>query len=121
VDSHRVVEVLGSRTGSGLLLADRLVLTAAHLLFPDDGAPLHEHAIANATAAVRLAGGEYRFAARCVWARYQGPHHGLDAALLEGIIRMRSGTLSRLWPSTVPSATASARLTRSSASGACGS
>jgi tetratricopeptide (TPR) repeat protein len=83
VDSHRVVEVLGSRTGSGLLLADRLVLTAAHLLFPDDGDPLHEHAIANATVAVRLAGGEYRFAARCVWARYQGPHHGLDAALLE--------------------------------------
>ena len=102
VDRRRVVEVLGARSGSGLLLADRLVLTAAHLLFPVAG-----HVLADERAAgevtVRLADGRDEYAARCVWARYEGPDRGLDAALLEitgpgwelpGVAGMRVGRLA---------------------------
>ena len=81
MDRRRVIEVLGERSGSGLLLADRLVLTAAHLLFRGGRVLADERAAGDVM--VRLAGGGDRHAARCVWARYEGPDRGLDAALLE--------------------------------------
>jgi tetratricopeptide (TPR) repeat protein len=80
VDRRRVVEVLGERSGSGLLLAGRLVLTTAHLLFPA-GRAADKGVVGEVR--VRLAGVEDRHAARCVWVRYEGPDRGLDAALLE--------------------------------------
>jgi hypothetical protein len=81
VDRRRVVEVQGARSGSGLLLADRLVLTAAHLLFPAGRVVADEPTASDVE--VRLAGGGGRYAAHCVWVRYEGPDRGLDAALLE--------------------------------------
>jgi tetratricopeptide (TPR) repeat protein len=76
-----VIEVLGTQCGSGLLLAERLVLTAAHLLVPA-GRVLEDERSASEVA-VRLPGGGGSHAARCVWARYEGSDRGLDAALLE--------------------------------------
>jgi hypothetical protein len=76
-----VVEVLGERTGSGLLLADRLVLTAAHLLFPAGRVTAGKRAAGGVE--VRLADGGNKHAARCAWEQYEGPDHGLDVALLE--------------------------------------
>lgn len=55
MDRLRVVEVLGARSGTGLLLADRLVLTAAHLLFRNASVPADERAASQV--AVRLASG----------------------------------------------------------------
>ncbi len=81
MDRRRVVEVHGERSGSGFLLADGLVLTAAHLLFAAGRILGDEWAACEV--AVRPAGGGVRYAARCAWARYEGPHRGLDAALLE--------------------------------------
>jgi tetratricopeptide (TPR) repeat protein len=81
VDRRLVVEVRGERTGSGLLLADRLVLTAAHLLHPAGAERADEQEAREPV--VRLAEGGHEYAARCAWARYADPESGLDAALLE--------------------------------------
>ena len=80
MDRRQVVEVLGIRAGSGLLLADRLVLTAAHLLVPPDVQAVEQP---HGAVVVRPAEGGDRYAARCVWFRYEGADRGLDAALLE--------------------------------------
>lgn len=95
MDRRQVVEVLGSRSGSGLLLAERLVLTAAHLLFPVSGQVRVDERAAGEVE-VRLADGADRYAARCVWARYESPDRGLDAALLE--------ITSPAWPSLATAA-----------------
>jgi hypothetical protein len=87
VDRHRVVEVLGALSGSGFLLGDRLVLTAAHLLCaqvpPPADPPLASGERAAEEVLVRPIDGERTYLARCAWSRYDGQHHGLDAALLE--------------------------------------
>jgi hypothetical protein len=79
VDSRWVVEVLGVRSGSGCLLSDVLVLTAAHLLTDRNSSGTR----ALVGVSIRLQSGDQEFAARRVWSRYEGPDWGVDAALLE--------------------------------------
>jgi hypothetical protein len=73
------------RSGSGCLLGGGLVLTAAHLLrrqASQSGATLAGEQ-PTGEVSVRLIGGEERYAARCLWSRYEGQDRGTDAALLE--------------------------------------
>jgi WD40 repeat protein len=72
----RVGVVFGSEScGSGYLVGNRLVLTAAHVIRSGSGAVAE-------TVRVQLLGGELQ-AAEVRWLRYDGPSEGVDAALLE--------------------------------------
>ncbi|MFE1384097.1 tetratricopeptide repeat protein [Streptomyces sp. NPDC058740] len=81
MERGRLVEVLTSRRrGSGYLVSDRLILTAAHVVRGAGGG-------FEPTLEVRfLQGspeGDAPLAARLVWVRYDGPENGVDAALVE--------------------------------------
>lgn len=81
MERGRLVEVWASRRrGSGYLVADRLVLTAAHVLRRADGD-------FESTLDVRFLhgspGGSVPLAARLAWVRYDGPDSGVDAAFVE--------------------------------------
>ncbi|MET8544371.1 tetratricopeptide repeat protein [Kitasatospora sp. NPDC004799] len=76
MDRCRVVEVLSEQSrGSGYLVADRLVLTAAHVLRSGE--------VFTAEPRVQALDGERPLRARTRWIRYDGPEEGVDAALLE--------------------------------------
>ncbi|MFJ6772320.1 tetratricopeptide repeat protein [Kitasatospora sp. NPDC091257] len=76
MDRCRVVEVLSEQSrGSGYLVADRLVLTAAHVLRSGE--------VFTAEPRVQALDGERPVRARTRWIRYDGPEEGVDAALLE--------------------------------------
>ncbi|MFI5671198.1 tetratricopeptide repeat protein [Streptomyces sp. NPDC051704] len=81
MERRRLVEVWASRRrGSGYLIADRLVLTAAHVVRGADGnfeSPLRIRFLHDP------AEGGSPLVARLAWVRYDGPDHGVDAALLE--------------------------------------
>jgi tetratricopeptide (TPR) repeat protein len=72
VERRRICEVYteSARAGSGYLVADRLVLTAAHAV----------KAVGSAVQIRRLAGGSIRLNGRVAWTRYG---ERMDAALLE--------------------------------------
>lgn len=76
MDKARVVEVLGADAcGSGYLVADRLVLTAAHVLRGRDRR-------FGAEAEITFLSGRTVPAVQR-WLSYDGPSEGIDATLLE--------------------------------------
>ena len=66
----------GVSVGSGTLLGERLVLTAAHVVFGDDGGPLRTIRVGPAGVTVMPEG-------RVLWPDHYLPGGGRDAALLE--------------------------------------
>ncbi|MET9348733.1 tetratricopeptide repeat protein [Streptomyces termitum] len=81
MERDRLVEVWASRRrGSGYLVSDRLVLTAAHVVRGAEGE-------FESTLEVRFLRGSGEggapLTARLAWARYDGPESGVDAAFVE--------------------------------------
>ncbi|MFC9815682.1 tetratricopeptide repeat protein [Streptomyces virginiae] len=81
VERGRLVEVWASRRrGSGYLVADRLVLTAAHVLRGEGGGFEDRLEIRFLQGSSE---GAPPLTARPAWVRYDGPDAGVDAALVE--------------------------------------